>query len=105
MKKLLLIVAMACVGCVSQTIEPPEVVCCSAKKSATADKAAVDMFNGKDLTGWENPYAWGKVDLVGDEIHLSTVKKKFFLCTTKKYKDFGFITEKILKFGAINLLN
>ena len=63
---------------------------------------SVNMFNGKDLAGWENPYDWGKVELVGDEIHLSTVKKKFFLCTTKKYKDFIFEGEVKLPAGKSN---
>ena len=44
----------------------------------------VDMFNGKDFTGWENPYDWGKYEWKDNEIHLTTVKKKFFLVTEKK---------------------
>jgi hypothetical protein len=62
----------------------------------------VDMFNGKDLTGWENPYAWGEIDLVDGEIHLSTVKSKFFLCTTRTYKNFRFEAEVKMPEGKSN---
>jgi hypothetical protein len=62
----------------------------------------VSMFNGKDLSGWENPYQWGKVELVDDEIHLSTVKSKFFLCTTQTYKNFIFEAEVKMPEGKSN---
>ena len=67
-----------------------------------AEEGLVNMFNGKDLTGWENPYEWGQVTLEGDEIHLNTAKKKFFLCTTKKYKDFIFEAEVKMPEGKSN---
>ena len=87
MKKLLLIIAMACVGCVSQTIDSQEVVCCSAKKSATADKAAVKLFNEQDLSNWENVYSYGDAKIVGNELHLTSTGN-WFISTKKKYKDF-----------------
>lgn len=45
------------------------------------------LFNGKDLSGWHNPYEWGKAEVVDGEIHL-TANKKFFLCTEQKFGDF-----------------
>ena len=54
----------------------------------TAEDGFKNMFNGKDFTGWENPYDWGKYEMKNGEILLTTDKKKFFLVTEKKYKDF-----------------
>ncbi|MBI1312935.1 DUF1080 domain-containing protein [bacterium] len=45
------------------------------------------LFNGRDLTGWHNPYDWGKAEVVDGEIHL-TADKKFFLCTDGKFANF-----------------
>jgi hypothetical protein len=69
---------------------------------ATAEDGFVNMFNGKDLTGWENPYEWGEVKLVGDEIQLTTDKSKFFLVTEKKYKNFIFEAEIMMPEGKSN---
>ena len=52
--------------------------------NVSAEEGLVNMFNGKDLTGWENPYDWGKITLEGDEIHFTTDKKKFFLVTNQE---------------------
>ena len=54
-----------------------------------AEEGFTPLFNGKDLTGWKNPYEWGKAEVVGDEIHL-TADKKFFLVTEAQYGDFVF---------------
>ena len=64
------------------------------------DKATA-LFNGKDTSGWRNPYEWGEVKVVDGEIHLSA-EKKFFLVTEKKYSDFIFEGEVHLPEGAAN---
>jgi hypothetical protein len=66
-----------------------------------ADEGFVPLFNGKDLTGWRNPYDWGKAEVVGDEIHL-TADKKFFLVTEAQYSDFIFEGEILLPEGQAN---
>ena len=63
---------------------------------------AVNMFNGKDLTGWKNPYNRGTATVVGDEIHLVSKGGKFFLCTEKKYSDFIFEAEVKMPEGKSN---
>jgi len=47
------------------------------------------LFDGKTLTGWTNPYTYGKAEVVNGEIRL-TADKKFFLCTEKSYANFIF---------------
>lgn len=59
------------------------------------------LFNGKDLTGWHNPYDWGKAEVVDGEIHL-TAEKKFFLVTDRRYADFVFEGEILLPEGRAN---
>ena len=59
------------------------------------------LFNGKDLSGWKNPYEWGEAEVVGDEIHL-TADKKFFLVTEEQYADFIFEGEVHLPEGPAN---
>lgn len=59
------------------------------------------LFNGKDLTGWRNPYTHGEAKVVGDEIHL-LADKKFFLVTEKKYSDFRLSVEIHLPEGTAN---
>lgn len=70
--------------------------------SLHAEDGFVDLFNGKDLTGWENPYDWGKSEVKDGEIHLTTDKKKFFLVTEKKFKDFIFEAEIKMPEGKSN---
>lgn len=53
----------------------------------------IELFNGKDLTNWENPYDWGKAEVVNGELHLTTEKSKWFLSTEKEYSDFIFEAE------------
>ena len=59
------------------------------------------MFDGKDTSGWKNPYEWGEVTIEGDEIHLKA-DKKFFLVTEKEYGDGEFEGQVV---GATNLMN
>lgn len=63
----------------------------------------IDLFDGKTLNGWENPYTKGKAIVVNGEIHLTATKGKFFLCTVKQYADFIFEGEvKLPKEGKSN---
>lgn len=48
----------------------------------------INLFDGKTTAGWRNPYEWGKAEVVGGEIHLTSEKGKWFLCTDKQYADF-----------------
>ncbi|WP_144058133.1 family 78 glycoside hydrolase catalytic domain [Novipirellula maiorica] len=59
------------------------------------------LFNGKDLTGWRNPYPHGEAKVVDGEIHLIG-DKKFFLVTEKKYSDFRVSVEIHLPEGPAN---
>lgn len=61
----------------------------------------VPLFDGKTLTGWRNPYEWGKVEVVDGEIHL-TGEKKFFVVTEKTYGDFIFEGDILLPEGQAN---
>lgn len=65
------------------------------------EKAWVDLFNGKDLTGWENPYSWGEAKVKNGNIEL-VGNKKFFLSTKKQYSDFEFMAEVKLPVGKAN---
>lgn len=64
-------------------------------------EAFVSLFNEKDLSGWKNPYEWGKAEVVDGEIHL-TADKKFFLVTEKQYGDFVFEGKVHLPEGKAN---
>ena len=59
------------------------------------------LFDGKTLTGWANPYSFGKAAVVDGEIQL-TADKKFFLCTEKSYANFIFEGEVHLPAGKAN---
>lgn len=59
------------------------------------------LFNGKDLTGWRNPYPHGEAKVVDGEIHL-LADKKFFLITEKRYSDFRVSVEIHLPKGPAN---
>ena len=61
----------------------------------------IPLFDGKTLTGWRNPYEWGKVEVVDGEIHL-TGEKKFFVVTEKTYSDFIFEGDILLPEGQAN---
>lgn len=60
-----------------------------------------DLFNGKNLDGWRNPYTWGQAEVVDGEVHL-TADKKFFLVTEKQYGDFILEGEIKLPLGQAN---
>jgi hypothetical protein len=66
-----------------------------------AEEAWAKLFNGKDLTGWKNPYDWGQAEVVDQEVHLSG-EKKFFLVTEKEFDDFVFEGEVKLPPGPAN---
>ena len=61
----------------------------------------VEAFNGKDLTGWKNPYDWGEAKVADGEIHL-VADKKFFLVYDKELSDFVFEVEIKLPEGKAN---
>jgi len=69
--------------------------------TSTADEWN-ELFNGKDLSHWENPYDWGKAEIVDGEIHLTTEKSKWFLSTVKEYSDFIFEVEVKMPEGTCN---
>lgn len=72
-----------------------------AATAALAEDGWVDLFDGKDTSGWKNPYEWGETAVVDGEIHL-TANKKFFLVTEKEYGDFEFEGEIKLPEGKAN---
>ncbi len=55
----------------------------------------VDLFNGKDLSGWKNVYPYGVCKVVDGEIHM-TGDRKFFLTTEKRFGDFELEVEIML---------
>lgn len=59
------------------------------------------LFNGRDLTGWWNPYPHGEAKVVDGEIHLQA-DKKFFLVTRAKYSDFRLSVDIHLPEGQAN---
>ena len=59
------------------------------------------LFNGKDLTGWRNPYPFGEASVVDGEIHLLS-NKKFFMVTEKEYSNFKLSVEIHLPEGPAN---
>jgi hypothetical protein len=65
------------------------------------DRGYDPLFNGKDLTGWRNPYPHGESKVVDGEIHLKG-DKKFFLVTEKKFSNFRVSVEIHLPEGPAN---
>ena len=59
------------------------------------------LFNGKDLSGWRNPYPFGEAKVVDGEIHL-LADNKFFLVTEQKYADFRLSVDIHLPEGPAN---
>lgn len=59
------------------------------------------LFNGKDLTGWTNPYNHGEAKVVDGEIHL-LADKKFFLVTEESFDDFVLEVDIHLPEGKAN---
>jgi len=65
------------------------------------EKGWVDLFDGKTLKGWRNPYDRGEAKVVDGEIQL-VANDKFFLVTEKTYADFIFEGEVKLPEGKSN---
>jgi alpha-L-rhamnosidase len=65
------------------------------------ERGYTPLFNGRDLTGWRNPYPFGEARVVDGEIHLRA-DKKFFLVTEKAYSDFRLSVEIRLPEGPAN---
>lgn len=65
------------------------------------DQGWVDLFDGKTLKGWTNPYDHGEAKVVDGEIHLVS-NDKFFLVTEQTYSDFIFEGEVKLPEGKSN---
>ncbi|GAA5510981.1 hypothetical protein Rcae01_06493 [Novipirellula caenicola] len=68
---------------------------------AMLSRGYTPLFNGKDLSGWWNPYPHGEAKVVDGEIHLMA-NEKFFLVTKKKYSDFRVSVEIHLPEGDAN---
>ncbi len=76
-------------------------LCALTSVPCSALEAWTPLFNGNDLSGWKNPYEWGKAAVVDGEVHL-TGDQKFFLVTEKEYGDFVLEGEVKLPPGAAN---
>ncbi|MBM4024771.1 MAG: DUF1080 domain-containing protein [Planctomycetes bacterium] len=61
----------------------------------------IPLFDGQTLTGWTNPYDWGKAWVENGEILLQA-DKKFFLVTEKRCRDFVFEGEVKMPEGKSN---
>ena len=61
----------------------------------------VNLFNGKDLSGWHNPYSHGEFKVVKGVIEL-IANKKFFLAYDQKFSDFILEAEIKLPEGKAN---
>ena len=68
---------------------------------AMLSRGYTPLFNGKDLSGWRNPYSFGEAKVKDGEIHL-LADKKFFLVTEKAYSDFRVSVEIHLPEGPAN---
>ena len=55
--------------------------------SASGADTWIELFDGKSLAGWDNPYDYGE-SWVEDGAICLRADKKFFLVTEKKYSDF-----------------
>lgn len=74
---------------------------CSYGEENGKSEGFTELFDGKTLAGWVNPYKWGDAAVVDGEIHL-TGNKKFFLITKKTYSDFIFEGDVLLPEGIAN---
>ena len=61
----------------------------------------VNLFNGKDFSGWHNPYSHGEFKVVKGVIEL-IANKKFFLAYDQKFSDFILEAEIKLPEGKAN---
>ena len=69
--------------------------------SPASGEETIKLFNGKDLTGWTNPYEHGESKVVDGEIHL-LADKKFFLMTEESFTDFELTVDIHLPEGKAN---
>ena len=74
---------------------------CTSAAEKPMEEGFTSLFDGKTIDGWNNPFKWGKSEVVDGEIHL-TGNKKFFLVTDKTYGDFIFEGEVLLPKGKAN---
>ncbi len=82
--------------------QQPVEIAAEVNKAVENEGKWVDLFNGKDLTGWKNVYKHGEAKVVDGQIHL-TGNNKFFLTTEKKYSNFELEVEIMLpKVGPAN---
>lgn len=79
--------------------DPPQAATSVKPKSPPA--AREPIFDGKSITGWSNPYDWGKSEIVDGELHL-TGERKFFLVTDRVFHDYEFEGELKLPEGKSN---
>ncbi|MGJ8656904.1 MAG: 3-keto-disaccharide hydrolase [Akkermansiaceae bacterium] len=78
-----------------KTMEEPVKEAYEAKVEAAREGEWVDLFNGKDLKGWQNVYGFGDAKVVDGVIEL-TGDKKFFLTTEKTFANFELEVEIML---------
>ena len=98
-------VTSCCVGAheasVASIINPSLAADGSVGFESLVERGYVPLFNGKDLTGWRNPYLHGEAKVVDGEIHL-LADKKFFLVTEEQYSDFRLSVDIHLPEGPAN---
>src|SRR5690625_1471452 len=71
-------------------------------RAEKSDNGWIELFDGKSLDQWFNPYDWGEAVAQKGEIQLHTIARKFFLMTKKTYSDFIFEAEVKLPEGKAN---
>jgi hypothetical protein len=74
---------------------------CEPADRAPAAEPWQPLFDGQTLEGWENPYDWGDAWVEDGEIRLLG-DRKFFLTTTRPYRDFVFESEILMPEGQAN---
>ena len=72
-----------------------------AERDSFLSRGYTPLFNGKDLSGWRNPYSHGEASVVDGEIHLKA-DNKFFLVTEQKYSNFRLSVDIHLPEGPSN---
>lgn len=103
----LLLTALTTSTCLAQDAATSSIVKPTADLSGQAgfdamvSRGYTPLFNGKDLTGWRNPYQHGEAKVVDGEIHL-LASEKFFLVTDKQYSDFRVSVDIHLPDGEAN---
>ena len=75
--------------------------CSAALAGEASQEGWTPLFDGQTLTGWTNPYTWGKAWAEDGQIVLQA-DKKFFLVTEKQYRDFIFEGEVKMPEGTSN---